>query len=428
MNYAQALNYLFSQLPMYQRVGQAAYKANLDSSIALLNLLKNPQNGFKSIHIAGTNGKGSVAHFMASIFQTAGYKTGLYTSPHLNDFRERIKINGQMIPEEKVVEFVKKHQKSFKKIQPSFFEMTVGLAFQYFKEEEVDIAIIETGMGGRLDSTNLITPELSVITNIGLDHTQFLGETIQEIAKEKAAIIKKNIPVVIGKTQPEIQEIFTTQAKNQNTAIHFADTHFDAKYLTSSNLKITEYDIWKESDLYIEQLGCPLLGNYQEGNIITTIQACELMSNKFSLSKEIIKNGIENVISNTGLKGRWQLLSKNPLTICDTGHNKDGLNAIVSQLQKINYDHLHFVIGFVNDKNIEALLNLLPQHAQYYFCRADIPRSMDEVELENLAHKAGLRGKAYGSVREAYNVAINNAGVNDLVFIGGSTFVVAEVV
>ncbi len=428
MNYKETLDYLFSHLPMYQRVGQAAYKANLNTTIELLKDLKNPHKNFKSIHIAGTNGKGSVAHMMASVFQNSGYKTGLYTSPHLNDFRERIKINGEMISEKNVIDFVETNKKSFEKTQPSFFEMTVGLAFQYFKDEQVDIAIIETGMGGRLDSTNLVTPELSIITNIGLDHTQFLGETIEEIAKEKAAIIKKNIPVVIGKNQPEIKEIFVAQAKNQSSSIYFADEHFDAKLLTGSNLDFNEYDIWKESELYIEQLLCPLLGDYQGENIITTLQACELLTDKFGLNKSLVKEGIENVIYNTGLKGRWQLLSKNPLTICDTGHNKDGLSAIVSQLQKINYDQLHFVIGFVNDKNISDLLNLLPQHAEYYFCKADIPRAMDEKKLEEQAHKAGLRGQSYSSVREAYNSAVNNASINDMVFIGGSTFVVAEVV
>ncbi len=428
MNYKETLDYLFSQLPMYQRVGQAAYKANLSTTIELLKDLKNPHKKFKSIHIAGTNGKGSVAHMMASVFQTAGYKTGLYTSPHLNDFRERIKINGEMISEKIVIDFVAKHKSSFAKLNPSFFEMTVGLAFQYFADEEVDIAIVETGMGGRLDSTNLVNPELSIITNIGLDHTQFLGETIQEIAKEKAEIIKKDIPVVIGKSQSEIKEIFTDKAMKMNASIFFADEHFDAKLLTVSDFDFNEFDIWKESELYIEHLLCPLLGDYQSENILTTIQACELLIGKYSLSKSIVKEGIENVIVNTGLKGRWQLLSKNPLTICDTGHNKDGLTAIVNQLQKINYDQLHFVIGFVNDKNIDDLLNLLPQQAQYYFCKANIPRSLDEIKLEELAHKAGLRGKAYGSVREAYNSAVNNAGRNDLVFVGGSTFVVAEVV
>jgi len=428
MNYSETLDYLFSQLPMYQRIGEAAYKANLDNTIALLKVLKNPHQNFKSIHIAGTNGKGSVAHLLASVFQTAGYKTGLYTSPHLLDFRERIKINGQMISEEKVVDFVRQNKSSFEDIKPSFFEMTVGLAFQYFSEEEVDMAIIETGMGGRLDSTNLINPELSIITNIGMDHMRFLGDTIEKIAAEKAEIIKKDIPVIIGKTQPDIKSIFINKARDVGSKIYFADEHFDVKLLTGSNWDYNEYDIWKDSELYIDQLQCPLLGDYQSENLITSFQACHLLADKFGISKSLVKEGIEDVIVNTGLKGRWQILSKNPLTICDTGHNKDGISAVVSQLQKINYDQLHFVIGFVNDKDISGLLHLLPQHAEYYFCKANIPRAMDEKELEEMAHKAGLRGNSYGSVREAYNSARNNSGRSDLVFIGGSTFVVAEVV
>ncbi|PKP29583.1 MAG: dihydrofolate synthase [Bacteroidetes bacterium HGW-Bacteroidetes-17] len=428
MNYPETLDYLFSQLPMYQRVGKAAYKANLDNTIALLGLLNNPHNHFKSIHIAGTNGKGSVAHMLASIFQTAGYKTGLYTSPHLNDFRERIKINGQMIPEEKVIDFVEKYKSSFETIKPSFFEMTVGLAFQYFENEKVDMAIIETGMGGRLDSTNLITPELSIITNIGMDHMQFLGDTLEKIAGEKAEIIKVGIPIIIGRKQTETQVIFTEKALQQKTNIFFAEDIFDAKRLTNSTLEFSEYDVWRASELYIEHLQCPLLGAYQSENIVTVIQACDLLAEKYGLSVTMVKEGIEDVLKNTGLKGRWQLLSKNPLTICDTGHNKDGLTAVVNQLKGIQCNQLHFVLGFVNDKNITDLLNLLPRNATYYFCRADIPRALDEKVLEEQAHKAGLRGQSYGSVREAYNSAVNNATSNDMVFIGGSTFVVAEVV
>ncbi|MBU1013126.1 MAG: bifunctional folylpolyglutamate synthase/dihydrofolate synthase [Bacteroidetes bacterium] len=428
MNYTETLDYLFSQLPMYQRVGKVAYKANLDNTIALLGILNNPQAHFNSIHIAGTNGKGSVAHMLASIFQTAGYKTGLYTSPHLNDFRERIKINGQMIPEEKVIDFVEKYKSSFETIKPSFFEMTVGLAFQYFENEKVDMAIIETGMGGRLDSTNLITPELSIITNIGMDHMQFLGDTLEKIAGEKAEIIKVEIPIIIGKRQSETQQIFIEKALQQKTNIFFAEDIFDAKQLTNSTLEFSEYDVWRASELYIEHLQCPLLGAYQSENIVTVIQACDLLADKYGLIVPIVKEGIEDVLINTGLKGRWQILSKNPLTICDTGHNKDGITAVVNQLKGIQCNQLHFVLGFVNDKNICDLLNLLPRNATYYFCKAEIPRALDEKVLEEQAHKAGLRGQSYGSVREAYNSAVNNATSNDMVFIGGSTFVVAEVV
>lgn len=418
---------MFSQLPMYQRVGKAAYKANLDNTIALCDLLDQPQNNFKSIHIAGTNGKGSVAHIIASILQEAGLKTALYTSPHLKDFRERIKINGEMIPEEKVIQFIKKHKKEFKKIDLSFFEMTVGMAFQYFSDEKVDIAIIETGMGGRLDSTNIITPLLSIITNISLDHTQFLGDTIEKIAAEKAAIIKKNIPVIIGETQPEIENIFINKAKSQKSQITFADQIFEAKLLSNTNSE-TEYDIWKQSELFIEQLECPLLGFYQSKNIVTAIQAMDTLANTFGIGTKTIIEGIENIKMNTGFRGRWQILSNNPLTISDVGHNKDGIINIVQQIRQCKYNKLHFVLGMVNDKNITEILNLLPHEAIYYFCKADIPRGLDETLLQEAGHKAGLNGKTYSSVREAYNVAVNNSDNSDLIFIGGSTFVVAEIV
>lgn len=427
MNYKETLDYMFSQLPMYQRVGEAAYKANLDNTIALCHLLDNPQNNFRTIHIAGTNGKGSVAHIMASILQAAGYKTALYTSPHLKDFRERIKINGEMIPEENVIQFVKKHKKAFKEIKPSFFEMTVGLALQYFAEEKVDIAIIETGMGGRLDSTNIITPILSVITNIGFDHTQFLGDTLEKIATEKAEIIKKNIPVIIGENQTEIEHIFINKADSQNSAIIFADQIFEAKLLANTNAG-TEYDIWKNDELFIDHLECPLLGLYQSKNIVTAIQAMDTLGNAFGIGVKTIIEGIENIKMNTGFRGRWQILSNNPLTISDVGHNKEGITNVVQQIKLCKFNKLHFVLGMVNDKDITDILNLLPHDAIYYFCKADIPRGMDETQLQEAGHKAGLNGKTYSSVREAYNVAVNNADSNDLVFIGGSTFVVAEIV
>lgn len=427
MTYPETLQYLFSQLPMYQRVGQAAYKANLNNTTALMKHLENPHKNFKSVHIAGTNGKGSVAHLMASVFQSAGYKTGLYTSPHLKDFRERIKINGEMVTEEVVTNFVKLNKKVIKTIQPSFFEMTVGMAFQYFSDNNVDIAIVETGMGGRLDSTNILKPELSVITNIGLDHMQFLGDTIEKIALEKAAIIKKETPVVIGQIQLELKEIFTRMAEKKSASIYFASDHFEAKLLSNTS-ENTEYDIWRESELYLEHLICPLLGNYQANNLLTLFQAFDVLADKFGISKNVIAEGIENVISNTGFKGRWQILSTNPMTICDVAHNKDGIKEVVIQLQQMNYSKLHFVLGMVDDKNINDILILLPQNASYYFCKADIPRGLSETILEAAAHEAGLRGKSYSSVREAYNSAVNNSGVNDLVFIGGSTFIVAEIV
>jgi dihydrofolate synthase/folylpolyglutamate synthase len=427
MNYKETIDYMFSQLPMYQREGKAAYKANLDNTIALCNHLNNPQDNFKSIHIAGTNGKGSTAHLIASILQTAGFKTALYTSPHLKDFRERIKINGDIIPKERVVKFVNTNKKAFEKIKPSFFEMTVGLAFQYFNDEKVDIAVIETGMGGRLDSTNIITPILSVITNIGYDHTQFLGDTISKIAAEKAEIIKKNIPVIIGETQSETKEIFIQKAKSENSQIIFADQIFEAKLLSNTN-QGAEFDIWKNAENYMENLECSLLGNYQSKNLVTVIQVMNTLANQFGIGKKIIIEGIEDVITNTGLKGRWQIISTNPMTICDIAHNKNGIINVVEQIRKTHYNKLHFILGIVDDKNITDILNLLPHEAIYYFCKANIPRSLNEEILQEAGHKAGLNGKSYSSVREAYNVAVNNADSNDLVFVGGSTFVVAEIV
>ena len=428
MNYKETTEYLFNQLPMYQRIGKAAYKTDLKNTLELCKLLDHPHKRFKSIHIAGTNGKGSTAHFLASIFQTAGFKTGLYTSPHLKDFRERIKINGEMITEEYVVDFVKKNKKEFENIKLSFFEMTVGLAFQYFADEEVDIAIIETGMGGRLDSTNVIDPVLSVITNIGYDHMQFLGDTLPKIAAEKAEIIKKNTPIVIGETQTEIKELFTSKADSVNADISFADDVFELKKLSHKELDVACFDVWKNNELYIEELESPLLGEYQAKNIATALQAADVIKNQFGLSHNIITDGIRDMASNTGFRGRWQVLSKNPLTICDTAHNKEGIKEVVSQLRQLNYDQLHFVLGMVNDKNIDQLLRLLPHEATYYFCKADIPRGLAEKELKMAAHEVGLRGRRHSSVREAYNVALNNAGANDLIFIGGSTFVVAEIV
>ncbi|MCD4771768.1 MAG: bifunctional folylpolyglutamate synthase/dihydrofolate synthase [Bacteroidales bacterium] len=413
---------------MYQRIGKAAYKADLNVTIELLNILDNPQNKFKSIHIAGTNGKGSVAHLIASVLQSAGLKTGLYTSPHLKDFRERIKINGRMIEEDFVIDFVEKNKSNFKKIQPSFFEMTVGMAFQYFTFEKVDIAVVEVGMGGRLDSTNIIKPELSVITNIGLDHTQFLGDTIEKIAKEKAEIIKPETPVVIGETQSQIKNIFTEKAKENNCKIYFADEHFKLKKVQTPNSDLNVFDAWKDNEIFIEKLSNPLLGEYQTNNLTTCLQALDLLNNKFELNNNNIRDGIENVITNTGIIGRWQKLNNNPLIICDTGHNIDGIKSIVSQISNLNFNKLHFVFGVVNDKNIDSILQILPQNAVYYFCKADIPRGLDQEELENTAFKYGLNGKSYSSVRKAFESATNNAGINDLVFVGGSTFVVAEVV
>ena len=428
MNYQETLEWMYKQLPMYQRIGAAAYKADLNNTIALLDRLGNPHHRFKSVHVAGTNGKGSTSHMLASIFQEAGYKTGLYTSPHLRDFRERIRINGEMIPEENVVEFIGKHREAFEQMQLSFFEMTVGMAFDYFANEQVDIAIVEVGMGGRLDSTNLITPELSVITNIGLDHVQFLGDTLEKIAHEKAGIIKEGIPVVIGETQYETRQVFEDKAAECHAPIFFADQIFDCDKIHIESLTQQEYDIWKNSELYLEACSIPLMGNYQKKNLTTVMCAADLLRQRFELSDDDLRDGVANVIRNTHLMGRWQILNEDPLTIADTGHNVDGIREVVSQLAEMSYNKLHFVIGMVNDKDIDHVLQLLPHNCEYYFCKADIPRGLDANILAGKAFELGLRGNVYSSVRDAYKSAVNAARFDDVIFIGGSNFIVAEVV
>jgi len=429
MEYKETLEWMFNKLPMYQRIGGAAYKANLDNTIKLLSLLDNPHRKFKSVHVAGTNGKGSTSHMLASVFQEAGYKTGLYTSPHLIDFRERIRINGEMIPKENVVAFIEKYKDQFENIGLSFFEMTVGMAFDYFANEKIDIAIVEVGMGGRLDSTNLITPELSVITNIGLDHVKFLGDTLEKIAYEKAGIIKPNVPVVIGETQAETKQVFTDKARECNSEIFFADTIFECNRIeTYHNIEMQQFDIWKNSTLYIDNLHVPMLGLYQKKNVTTAICALDLLKEKFNLSIDDIRDGIEKTLVNTHLMGRWQILSKDPLVIADTGHNADGIREVAMQLAQLQCDKLHIVLGVVNDKDIDNMLVKLPRFAEYYFCKADIPRGLDAEKLAEEAFKYGLRGKVYGSVTNALASAKNNARFNDVIFIGGSNFTVAEVI
>lgn len=430
MDYRETYEWLISKLPIYQRIGKAAYKANLTDTIQLLNALNNPQDHFKAIHVAGTNGKGSVCHILASILQEAGYKTGLYTSPHLKDFRERIKINGEMISEESVIQFVKKNKKVFEDLSPSFFEMTVAMAYDYFANEKVDFAILEVGMGGRLDSTNISKPILTVITNIGYDHMQFLGDTIEKIAAEKAGIVKKKIPLVVGKKQKGAEEVFVKKTEEMMAPIIYAEDHFELKEIHTIEKNYLIYDVWYDYKLYLEKLVSPLLGRYQDGNIATGLQSIELLKElgEISIDKEMISDGILHVVDNTSLLGRWQKLSTNPLTICDTGHNPEGIQAVVNQIAQTSFDHLHFVFGMVNDKSPESILYLLPKNATYYFCKPDIPRGMDVDELKEHAFKAGLRGETYNSVYHAYNSARNNAGLNDMVFIGGSTFVVAEIV
>ena len=399
MNYKDTLNYLFSQLPMYQRTGAAAYKKDIGNIVQACDILDNPHEKFKSIHIAGTNGKGSTAHMIASVLQEAGFKTGLYTSPHLKDFRERIRINERMISKKEVIDFVNENKIEFEKIKMSFFEYTVAMAFNYFSKSNVDIAIIETGLGGRLDSTNIIRPELSIITNIGFDHTNLLGNTLEEIAKEKAGIIKEKTPVIIGRRQEETKNIFKKIANKKNSSIYFAQN----KNYLSNNLSI----------------------NYQTENINTMIAALEILN--WKIDNHHISEGLNNIHKNTVLQGRWQTLGKSPLTICDTGHNIDGIKNVIQEINNITFNKLHFVFGTVNDKDTNKILALLPKEAKYYFCAAKIDRALDATELKNKSAEFNLKGDSFNSVKEAYQESISQAEQDDLIFIGGSTFVVAEV-
>ena len=428
MNYSETLNWMFNKLPMYQRIGASAYKADLNTTINIINYLDNPQDSFKSIHIAGTNGKGSTSHSLASVFQEAGYKTGLYTSPHLRDFRERIRINGEMIPENEVVDFIEKHKDKLEELELSFFEMTVAMAFDYFRKEKVDIAIIEVGMGGRLDSTNVIKPELCVITNISLDHVKFLGENEEQIASEKAGIIKPEIPVVIGETQDGSKDVFIKTAKEKNSPIFFADKIMDCRKDSTYSLDYQQFDIYKNNESYLKELKYPLLGNYQKKNLATVICALDILRDSFKIEEKHIIDGLANVIKNTSLMGRWQVINKNPLAIADTGHNVAGINEVNRQLAETKYNKLHFVLSVVNDKDIDGILQLLPKEAEYYFCKADIPRGLSADILFEKATNSGLKGKVYESVRNAYSLALSNAREGDLVFVGGSNFTVAEVV
>lgn len=428
MNYQQTLDFLFSQLPMFQRIGKAAYKANLDNTNALDEYFNHPHKLFKTIHIAGTNGKGSVSHMLAAVLQKAGYKTGLYTSPHLKDFRERIKINGKEITESKVVEFVEKHKEAFTPIKPSFFELTVAMAFDYFANEKVDVAVIETGLGGRLDSTNIIQPEISVITNISMDHMQFLGDTLDKIATEKAGIIKAGVPVVIGEYQQDIAIVFERKAKEIGSDLRFADKNFNIDYSMQTADEKQIFQVYQNDTLAYPDLKTDLLGLYQQKNTIAVLQAVELLIDKgFSINKENIYGGLENVSKLTGLKGRWHTIGRNPRIVCDTGHNEAGMKLVLEQIKSTPYKNLHMVFGVVDDKNIDTILSMLPKEATYYFCKASIPRALDENLLQEKALTFGLKGEKFPTVDEALNFARQNAVKEDFIFIGGSTFVVADI-
>lgn len=405
MTYRQTLDWMFAQLPMYQHQGASAYKKDLTNTLLLSAHLGHPERKTKCIHVAGTNGKGSTSHMLASVLQQAGYKTGLYTSPHLKDFRERIKIDGNEISEDFVVDFIAKNKTFFEENSLSFFEMSVGLAFDYFSKAQVDVAIIEVGMGGRLDSTNIITPLVSVITNIGLDHTQFLGNTLELIAAEKAGIIKPNIPVVIGEYTPATQPVFVQKATENNAPVYFA------------------------SDLVTEDYPSELLGNYQFHNKKTVVQAIRVLQTLglFEISEAHLRDGLQHVIRNTGLLGRWQQLGVAPKVIADTAHNKAGLEMTMRQISENRFDQLHIVLGVVNDKDLEEILPIFPKNAVYYFCKPNIPRGLDAEKLSLAASKYNLPGQIYDSVPDAYKTALRNAAATDFIYIGGSTFVVAEI-
>ena len=430
MNYTETLEYIFDKLPMFQRIGQAAYKNNLDNTLKLDEIFGHPHQKYKTIHVAGTNGKGSVSHMLAAIFQSAGYKTGLYTSPHLKDFRERMKVNGQMISEKEVIDWVEEYPVKNKMwdIEPSFFELTAAMAFDYFARQKVDIAIVEVGLGGRLDSTNIITPELSIITNIGLDHTNLLGDTLEKIAIEKAGIIKSGVPVVIGTTQNETMQVFIDTAQKKQTSLVFADQEYVVSYsmLGLDGRQILNTDC-KGKTVYPE-LKLDLLGIYQRKNVPAVLKAVDILNEKgWNISRDNIYNGLGNTARLTGLMGRWQIIGNNPLIICDTGHNEDGIRMVVQQIKNTAYKTLHVVFGVVADKNQDTVLQLLPKEAVYYFTKADIPRALNEKELLGKAVSFGLKGMSYPSVKEAFNAAKENASENDMIFIGGSTFVVAEI-
>lgn len=427
MTYQETIDYLYSKLPMFSRIGAAAYKNNLDNTIALCNFLNNPQSKFPSIHIAGTNGKGSTSHMLASVLQENGYKTGLYTSPHIKDFRERIRINGEKISESFVVEFTKRTKDLTEKIQPSFFELTVAMAFDYFAQNKVDVAVIETGMGGRLDSTNVITPILSVITNIGYDHTQFLGNRLEDIAGEKAGIIKKNIPVVIGESHAETTNVFESKALENDSKIIFADRLYTAIPI-KSNLLYQQCDVTDLTNGNTETFRLDLTGNYQLNNLKTVLAAEKILIDlgyKINIDKE--KAALQQVKKNTGLRGRWDIINYNPLIIADVAHNKAGVQEILKQLNKeYDFSKVHFILGFVKDKDVSSVLDLFPKKAHYYFTNASIERALPHRELKNMAEVNGLNGESFNNINEALENAKTKLKDGDVVMICGSFFIIAE--
>ncbi|WP_255481072.1 folylpolyglutamate synthase/dihydrofolate synthase family protein [Pontibacter sp. Tf4] len=412
---------------MFQRIGNAAFKKSLDNIIALCDATGNPQHTYKTIHVAGTNGKGSSSHMLAAVLQEAGYKTGLYTSPHLKSFTERVRINGVELPQQYLIDFVENCKPLFEQVQPSFFEMTVALAFKYFADEQVDIAVIEVGLGGRLDSTNIITPEASLITNIGFDHQNLLGDTLQAIAGEKAGIIKPGVPAIISTRQLEVAAVFEHKAAEVIAPIYFAPDNYSLE-LKNYSLEQQVFDVYHHGELYLPDLQLDLTGIYQQYNLPGVLQTIAVLQQlDFTITEKAIRNGLASTKRLTGLKGRWQVLNQSPLTICDTGHNVDGIKQILSQLQSLQAKQVHFVFGAVNDKDVTTILQMLPKNYKYYFCQATIPRALPVGELQQKADAVGLTGDSYSSVNAAIQAAKENAAPDDVIFIGGSTFVVAEI-
>lgn len=428
LSYQETLEFLYAQLPMFQRVGAVAFKKDLGNTKALCKTLGNPEKRFKSIHIAGTNGKGSVSHMLAAILQSAGYKTGLYTSPHLRDFRERIRIDGHMIFEQEVVAFTDKMRPVIAEVSPSFFELTVAMAFDHFAQNEVDIAVIETGLGGRLDSTNVITPILSVITNIGWDHMDLLGDTLPLIAAEKAGIIKPDVPIVVGELQEEVAAVFEQHANERRSFLKFASKSWEARKSGESNGQ-QFFDVYKNGKPKFGDLATDQLGIYQARNLVTVLAAMEqLQAQGWDLEEDSLRKGIASVGKLTGFKGRWSILQQDPLVVADTAHNEPGIKLLLQQIDQTPHDKLHMVISMVKDKDIEKVLSLLPKNAIYYFSKAGIPRGMEAELLREKASQHGLQGVGYLSLKEAYNEALAKAGKKDLVLVGGSTFTVAELI
>ena len=422
MNYDETLNYLYNQMPEFQRIGHLAYKPGLDNSYKLDAIFERPHTRYKTIHVGGTNGKGSTSHLITSILMQSGYKVGLYTSPHLIDFRERIRLNGEMVSKEYVIEFVEKYRAQFEPIMPSFFELTMEMAFKYFEEQEVDVAVIEVGLGGRLDSTNIISPDMCVITNIGFDHVQFLGNSLEAIAREKAGIIKPHTPVVIGEASDQnIRNVFVNKAGQEETPIIFAEEEI------IDFVSKRDEDGLHFSGGGFNNIKSQLNGLAQEKNARTVITAIkELAKIGYSITDDAVYTGFENVVMLTGLMGRWQQLSDKPRIICDTGHNSHGIKYIVEQLRNEQYDNLHIVFGMVNDKDVSSVLELMPKDAKYYFTRASIERALTPEEIAKKALVYGLRGDTYDNIKQAIDAAKQNADENDLIFIGGSSFIVAD--